>query len=92
MAKTESRRFLLIDAHDHETSEVYLIPANDPSSEPILIAERENGVEYSVSEHDGRLIILTNADGAEDFKIVTASIDNPSMPVQDWKVDHSPRK
>lgn len=77
ISDTESRRFILIDAHDHETSEVYIIPADDPTCEPRLVAPRASGVEYSVSEHAGRLIILTNADGAEDFKIVTAPIDNP---------------
>ncbi len=77
LSKTESRRLILIDAHDHETSEVYMIPADAPETEPRLIAPRDTGVEYSVSEHAGRLIILTNADGAEDFKIVTARVDDP---------------
>ncbi len=77
LSKTESRRLILIDAHDHETSEVYMIPADTPETAPRLIAPRDTGVEYSVSEHAGRLVILTNADGAEDFKIVTARIDEP---------------
>ncbi|MGJ3260059.1 MAG: S9 family peptidase [Rhodospirillales bacterium] len=77
LSKTESRRLILIDAHDHETSEVYMIPADAPETAPRLIAPRDTGVEYSVSEHAGRLVILTNADGAEDFKIVTARIDEP---------------
>lgn len=77
ISKTESRRFILIDAHDHVTSEVRLIPAARPDAAPQLIAPRAAGVEYSVSEHDGRLIILTNADGAVDFKIVTAPLDAP---------------
>ncbi|MBO6519049.1 MAG: S9 family peptidase [Rhodospirillales bacterium] len=77
LSKTESRRLILIDAHDHETSEVYMIPADKPDTAPRLIAPRAQGVEYSVSEHAGRLVILTNADGAEDFKIVTAPLDNP---------------
>ncbi len=77
LSKTESRRLILIDAHDHETSEVYMIPADAPETAPEMIAPRAQGVEYSVSEHAGRLVILTNADGAEDFKIVTAPLDNP---------------
>lgn len=82
ISDTESRRFILIDAHDHETSEVYIIPADDPASAPKLVAPRAPGVEYSVSEHAGRLVILTNADGAEDFKIVTAPIDKPGR--ENW--------
>ena len=90
LSKTESRRYLMIDNHDHQTSEVWLIPSDKPDTAPSLIAAREPGVEYSVSERDGQLIILTNADGAVDFKLVTASVDAPSR--ENWQdlVTHTP--
>lgn len=90
LSKTESRRFILIDAHDHETSEVYLIPATAPETAPAIIAPRAQGVEYSVSEHAGRLVILTNADGAEDFKIVTVPVETPGR--ENWTdlIEHMP--
>ena len=92
LSKTESRRYLLIDNHDHQTSEVWLIPSDKPDTAPALIAAREPGVEYSVSERDGKLIILTNADGAVDFKLVTTSIDAPSR--ENWQdlIPHTPGK
>lgn len=71
IGKTESRRFLTITAHDHQTSEVHLLDADAPS-EPELVAAREVGHEYDVSDRDGQLLIRTNADGAEDFKIISA--------------------
>ena len=74
VALTESRRFVVIDAHDHITSEVRLVDAARPDSAPILVAERDPSTEYDVSHHGDRLIILTNAGGAEDFKIVEAPI------------------
>ena len=74
VAITESRRFLVVDAHDHVTSEVRLIDAERPGDAPVLVAAREPGIEYDVSHHGDRLIILTNADGAEDFKIVEAPL------------------
>jgi oligopeptidase B len=74
---TESRRFILIDAHDHETSEVRLIDSGNPAARPRLVASRERGVEYSVSHHCEELLILTNAQGAEDFKIVRAPLETP---------------
>lgn len=90
LSKTESRRYLMIDNHDHQTSEVWLIPSDKPDTAPALIAAREPGVEYSVSERDGKLIILTNADGAVDFKLVTTSIDAPSR--ENWQdlIPHTP--
>jgi oligopeptidase B len=90
ISKTESRTLILIDAHDHVTSEVRMIPAADPSAEPVLIAERDPGVEYSVSERNGDLIILTNADGAEDFKVVTTATASPGR--ENWRdlIPHVP--
>ena len=74
---TESRRFVVIDAHDHVTSEVRLIDAHRPESAPIVVAERDPNTEYDVSHHADRLIILTNAGGAEDFRIVETPIAAP---------------
>ena len=74
---TESRRFVVIDAHDHVTSEVRLVDAARPGTAPILVAERDPMIEYDVSHHGDRLIILTNAGGAEDFRIVEAPVASP---------------
>ncbi|MDP1731837.1 MAG: prolyl oligopeptidase family serine peptidase, partial [Devosia sp.] len=43
-----------------------------------LVAARLTDREYEVEERDGELFILTNAGGAEDFKIVTAPADRPA--------------
>ena len=75
---TQSRRFILIDSHDHETSEVRVLPADAPEVRPRLVAKREAGVEYAIEEARGVFYILTNADGAEDFKIVTAPVHSAS--------------
>ncbi len=77
IGKTLSDSFILIHAHDHETSEVRLIPGDDPTAEPTLVAPREKSVEYQIDEAHGTLFILTNVDGAQDFKIVTAPVDAP---------------
>lgn len=74
---TQSRRFILISVHDHQTSEIYLIDADDPLSAPRLVEARETGHEYSVEHLDDELILLTNAGDAEDFKICAAPVDTP---------------
>ena len=73
---TQSRKFIVIDVHDHQTSEVRLLDANSPEAEPQLVAKREVGHEYSVEHHGGDLIILTNCDGAEDFKIIKTPLSD----------------
>jgi oligopeptidase B len=76
--QTQSRRFLLISSSDHETSEVSLVDLADKAGKPRLIAPRLVGRQYSVEHHGDELLILTNADGAEDFKIVRAPLSDPS--------------
>lgn len=90
LGKTQSGRFIVIACHDHETSEAWLIAADDPGAAPRLVAKRRKGVEYSLDEAGGALFILTNADGARDFKIVTAPVATPGP--DNWRklVDHEP--
>ncbi|NIX76867.1 S9 family peptidase [Microvirga terricola] len=75
---TQSDAFVLIEVSDHETSEVWMIDRADPTGTPRLIEPRTRELQYDVEHHGDRLIILTNADGAEDFKIMTAPVDAPA--------------
>jgi oligopeptidase B len=90
VGKTQSKRFIVIDSHDHETSEVRLLDASDPAGDPLLVAERCKGEEYDVEHAGDRLYILTNANGAEDFKIVTAPASAPGR--ENWQDLVSHRK
>jgi oligopeptidase B len=74
---TQDRRYLLLSVHDHETAEISLIDAADPSAPPLLVAPRKVEHDYSVEHHDGRLIILTNSGGAEDYRIVEVPVETP---------------
>jgi oligopeptidase B len=83
VGRTASRAFIAITTHDHQTSEWYVIPSDDPTAAPRVIAPREQDVEYDL-DHDGeRFIIRTNADGAEDYKLVTAPEDSVSR--ENWQ-------
>src|SRR4051812_16680761 len=75
--ESASGRFCVIAGGDHETSEQWLIDLADVAARPRLVAARETGVQYSVADRDDELFILTNADGAIDFKIVTAPLTGP---------------
>src|SRR3984893_13844570 len=82
IARHSSGRFANISAHDHETSEVWLIDLASPDARPTLVAPREAGVQYEVEHHPAfrggpALIIRTDADGAEDFKISWAPLATP---------------
>jgi oligopeptidase B len=81
--ETQSSAFCLIEAGDHETSETWLIDTADPAAKPRVVAPRQSQVRYQVDHHGERLIIRTNADGAEDFKLVEAPLDAPGR--DNWR-------
>ncbi len=92
---TSSEDWIVFSTHDHETSQSWLVPADRPDAEPVLVAARETAVQYSIDEGGGTLYILTNRAGegeanAKDFKIVTAPADAPG--VENWRdlVAHKP--
>lgn len=76
VGETQSRKWIVISTGDHVTSEVRLLPADDPFATPILVVPRQTGREYDVEEHDGTLFIHTN-DTHTNFRLCTASIDAP---------------
>jgi oligopeptidase B len=71
-----------ISSSSKVTTEEHLIPVADPTAEPRCVQPREQDVEYDVthapSPVDGdRFLILTNADGAVNFKLMTAPVEQP---------------
>ena len=87
---TSSEAYIVIGAGDHETSEVRLIPASDPTAEPRTVEPRAPGLRYDLEHWDGRFLIRTNADGAIDFKVVTAPEASPGRAHwSDW-AGHQP--
>ncbi|WP_315761379.1 MULTISPECIES: S9 family peptidase [unclassified Bradyrhizobium] len=75
--ESTSGRFCVIAGGDHETSEQRLIDLANPDAPPRLVAARQSGVQYSIADRGDELLILTNADDAIDFKIVTAPLASP---------------
>ncbi|MEQ8556834.1 MAG: S9 family peptidase [Henriciella sp.] len=88
--KTESEDFILIETGGHTSGEVWFFPADAETPEPKLVAPRKEDEEYSVSHWDGAFYILTNADGAVDFKVVKAPIDNPGRDNWEEVIPHRP--
>lgn len=82
--------YIFIDIHDHETSEYRILSTRDLTAEPVVVAEREEGVEYSMTEGGDVFYILTNADGAKDFKICQAPVTAPGKDNWTEVVAHEP--
>jgi oligopeptidase B len=76
VGETSDRRWLVIGTGDHVTSEIRLLPANDPLGEAIMVAPRQAGREYDVDAHGDSLFIHTN-DTDPMWRLCTAPIASP---------------
>ncbi|MEO1141143.1 MAG: S9 family peptidase [Pseudomonadota bacterium] len=89
VSKSRSGDYIFLSAGMNDQDELRFIPTSDVTAEPTLMQERTEGLEYSVEHQGDRFLILTNAGGAEDFKIVETPVTAPSM--DNWK-DFIPHK
>ena len=78
VGQTNSEKYIVIDIHDHDTSELWIIDAEKPDEAPRLVATRVPGLEYDIEHWNDRFIIRTNAGDAEDYKLVSAPVSDPS--------------
>ena len=90
MRQSKSERYLFLSLHSKVTSEVWFLETGDPLGRFRLLAAREQDVEYEVEDHGERFFIVTNADGAENFKLVEAPTASPGR--EHWRdvVGHRP--
>lgn len=78
LGSTRDHAWLVLRLGNHETDEIWLLPLGEPSAEPWLVELRQEGVQYSIEEGGDVFFVLTNADGAKDFKIMTAPVGAPA--------------
>jgi oligopeptidase B len=81
---------LVIHVGNQETTEIWLIPAAEPTAPPVVAEPRQVGVKYSLDHWTDRWVIRTNADGAVDFKLSISDADVPAKATwRDW-IAHQP--
>jgi oligopeptidase B len=76
--KTKSRDYIVIGSSSTLTSEYRFLDADDPNGKFKVFSPREKGVEYSISHFEGDFYVLTNKDGATNFKLMKTSENNTS--------------
>ncbi|GCE83185.1 S9 family peptidase [Komagataeibacter diospyri] len=87
---TRSGGWIIISTGNHDTSESWLIPGHDPQAAPVCAAPRQPGLMYGLYHQGQHFIILTNAGGAYDFKIMTTPDSAPGR--ENWHdlIGHEP--
>jgi oligopeptidase B len=87
---TREGRFVLIGINDHETTEYRILDAAAPLEAPRLVEARSPGLQYDLEEGGDCFFVLTNADGAKDFKVMRAPLDDPRRANWTEVVAHEP--
>ena len=77
ISKTRSKAYLLMELENINTSEVRYLEADQPTGDFNVVSPRQSELEYSVEHHGDQFFIVTNAD-AVNFKLMRASVNNPS--------------
>ncbi len=67
--KTKSKKYLIIGSNSTLTSEFRILDATTPDANFKIFQKRERELEYSISHYKNSFYILTNKDGAQNFKL-----------------------
>ena len=67
--KTKSRKYLVISSYSTLTTEYQILNANTPDDAFKVFQPRTRGLEYSIAHYDDSFYVLSNADGAQNFKL-----------------------
>lgn len=81
--KSKSQRYIIIGSDSTLTSEYRFLSADDPHGEIKTVQPRIRGVEYSIAHYRDCFYILTNKDGATNFKLMKTPVDSPE--IENWE-------
>ena len=73
---TAQEDWIVIGTGDNVTSEVYLVPADNPLAKPMLVKAEKAGVQYSIDVRDGEIWVHTN-DTHVNFRVAKAKLEAP---------------
>jgi oligopeptidase B len=81
--KSKSKKFIIIGSSSTLTSEYRFLKADAPEGSFKIFSKRERGLEYSIAHYGTHFYVLTNKDGATNFKLMKVSEENTSS--KNWQ-------
>ncbi|PTX18137.1 oligopeptidase B [Pontibacter mucosus] len=81
--KTKSDKYIIIGSHSTMAQEYRYLDANNPNGGFKVIQPRERGLEYSVDHFGDNFYIVTNKDGATNFKLMQTPVTKTGK--ENWK-------
>lgn len=83
IAKSKSKKYLAIESGSTLTTEYRILNADNPDGKFEIFQKRIRGVEYSINHYKDSFYIMTNADDAENFKLMKTPETATSK--ENWK-------
>ena len=68
--KTKSKKYIVIGSSSTLSSEYKILNADTPDGEFKIFQNRTNDLEYSIAHYDDSFYIISNGDGATNFKLL----------------------
>ena len=81
--KTKSDKYIIIGSGSTLSNEYRYLDADKPNGAFQVIQPRERGLEYSVDHYGEKFYIVTNKDGATNFKLMQTPVSKPGK--ANWK-------
>lgn len=76
--KTKSKKYIIIGSSSTLATEYQILEADQPDNEFKVFNSREKDLEYSIAHFDDSFYIITNKDGATNFKLQKTNESNTS--------------
>ena len=76
--KSKSRKYLIIISSSTLSDEYRILNADTPDAEFKVFTPRERDLEHEIYHHNDQFYIITNADGAKNFKLMKTPEDKTS--------------
>jgi oligopeptidase B len=83
VGKEKSRKYIVISSSSTLTNEYRILPADNPNGKFKVFQKRKRGLEYSISHYGDSWYIVTNKDGATNFKLMKTPEN--ATGVDNWK-------
>jgi oligopeptidase B len=87
---TRDERWILLHLGSKVTDEWHALPAADPTGTFTVVEPRQQGVEYAIEPHGDRFFVVTNAQGAENFKLMVTPAATPGRAHWTEVIGHRP--
>jgi len=81
--KEKSKKYLIIGSGATVSNEYHILEADNPTGKFRVFTERERKLEHSISYYNGNWYVLTNKDGATNFKLMKTDEANTNQ--KHWK-------